>query len=123
MSILAIGTCMVIVAAAQTKWRSPWVLSPLRMLGRRSYEVYLTHMFVVFVCYYTFVRIGKPLQAVALLFLVTILISALLGEMVARLYSEAMNHWLRRHWGNGPDHLGSVVESRDDISRTKELAV
>jgi peptidoglycan/LPS O-acetylase OafA/YrhL len=123
MSILAIGACMVIVVAAQTKWRSPWVLSPLRMLGRRSYEVYLTHMFVVFACFYIFVRIGTPLQAIPLLFLITILISALLGEMVARLYSESMNRWLRRHWGNGPDQLGSVVESHDDIPRTKELAV
>jgi len=48
MTIVAIGTCMVIAAAAQTRWRSPCVMRPLQLLGQRSYEVYLTHMFVVF---------------------------------------------------------------------------
>ncbi len=46
MTILALGTCMVIVAAAQTHWRSPRILTPFLILGQRSYEIYLTHMFV-----------------------------------------------------------------------------
>ncbi len=54
MTILAIGTCMVITAAAQTEWRGPRVLAPFLLLGQRSYEVYLTHMFVVFALLHIF---------------------------------------------------------------------
>jgi len=41
-------------------------------------------------------------------FIAVILIAALLGELVARFYSEPMNRWLRKRWGDGPEKLGSV---------------
>jgi peptidoglycan/LPS O-acetylase OafA/YrhL len=109
MSILAIGTCMVIAAFAQSQWRSPRLLAPLRLMGQRSYEVYLTHMFVVFGLFAIFVELGKPIKSVPVLFGLVIVISGLLGEVVARLYSEPMNRWLRNRFGDGPDRLGSAV--------------
>jgi peptidoglycan/LPS O-acetylase OafA/YrhL len=96
MSVLAIGTCLVIAAAAKTRWRSPRILGPLLDLGQRSYEVYLTHMFVVFGCFEIFLRAGKPMKGVPLFFGAAILISGLLGEVVARVYSEPMNRRLRK---------------------------
>jgi peptidoglycan/LPS O-acetylase OafA/YrhL len=96
MTILAIGTCMVIIAAAQSGWRSPRILAPFLILGRRSYEVYLTHMFVVFALFHLFVVAGKPMKAVPGLFIAVILLAGLLGEMVARFYSEPMNRRLRQ---------------------------
>jgi len=48
LSILAVGACMVAAAAAQTGWQGPRWMIPIFRLGQRSYEVYLTHMFVVF---------------------------------------------------------------------------
>ncbi|HEY2645916.1 MAG TPA: acyltransferase [Candidatus Acidoferrales bacterium] len=110
MTILAIGTCMVITAAAQTEWRSPRLLAPFLVLGQRSYEVYLTHMFVVFGLFHFFLLAGKPMWAVPILFVAVILIAAILGEIVARFYSEPMNRQLRKRWGDGPEKLGSVVE-------------
>lgn len=101
MTMLAIGTCMVIAAASQSRWRSPPILSPLVMLGRRSYEVYLTHMFVVFALYGLFVAAGKPLQAVPILFVGAILGAGLLGKWVARFYSDPMNRLLRKRWASG----------------------
>jgi len=89
MTVIAIGTCLVITAAAQTRWTAPWLLTPLTRLGRHSYEVYLTHMFVVFALFNLF---RSP---VALLFTGTIVIAALLGEAVARVYSEPLNRRLR----------------------------
>lgn len=89
MTVVAIGTCLVITAAAQSRWVAPRILSPLTRLGRHSYEVYLTHMFVVFALFDLF---RAP---VALLFIATILSSALLGEVVARVYSEPLNRRLR----------------------------
>jgi len=110
-TVLALATCMVIAAAAQTKWRSPRVFTPFLLLGHRSYEVYLTHMFVVFGFFHLFLLAGKPMWAVPLLFLTVILLASVLGELVARFYSEPMNRWLRKRWGDGPERLGSVVEA------------
>src|SRR5271163_1041561 len=64
MTVLAVGACLVIAVAAQTAWQSPRLFSPLLRLGQRSYEVYLTHMFVVFTLSDLFVAAGKPLRAV-----------------------------------------------------------
>jgi peptidoglycan/LPS O-acetylase OafA/YrhL len=111
MTILALGTCMVITVAAQTKWRSPRLLAPFLMLGQRSYEVYLTHMFVVFGLFHLFLVADRPMRAVPGLFITVILLAGLLGELVARFYSEPMNHWLRNRWGEGPKKLGSVIEA------------
>jgi peptidoglycan/LPS O-acetylase OafA/YrhL len=111
MSILAAGTCMLIIAAAQTQWSAPRLLRPLLDLGQRSYEVYLTHMFVVFGFFGLFVLAGKPLSAVPVLFGAVIVISALLGDLTARFFSEPLNRWLRNARGDGADTLGAVVET------------
>ena len=111
MTILAIGSCMVIAAAAETRWKSPRVILPLITLGRRSYEVYLTHMFVVFTLFGLFKSAGLPLGAVPALFIGVILISGLMGELVARFYSEPMNRWIRQRFGDGADRLGSVIRT------------
>jgi peptidoglycan/LPS O-acetylase OafA/YrhL len=114
MTILAIGTCMVVAWAEQTGWRSPRVIFPLLKLGRLSYEVYLTHMFVVFALFGLFVAAGKPLPGVPILFVATILIAGLLGELVARFYSEPVNRRLRKYWGDGPKKLGSVIDATSE---------
>ena len=111
MTVLAIGSCMVITAAAETRWKSPRVVLPLISLGRRSYEVYLTHMFVVFAAFGLFKAAGLSLAAVPALFISVILISGLLGGLVARFYSEPMNRRIRRRFGDGPETLGSAVQS------------
>ena len=98
MTLLAVGTCLVIAVVAQTNWRTPRALSPILNLGRRSYEIYLTHMFVVFAMFHLFAWAGKPLRGVAALFLSVIVISALCGELVARFFSEPMNQWIRVRW-------------------------
>jgi peptidoglycan/LPS O-acetylase OafA/YrhL len=109
MTVLGVGACMVIVAAAQMKWRAARIFQPVLMYGRRSYEIYLTHMFVVFAFFDWFVRAGKPMRFVPVLFIVTIVVAGVLGELVARFYSEPANRWLRTRFGDGPARLGSVV--------------
>ena len=95
MTILAIGTCMVIAVAAQTRWKTPRVVLPFITAGRRSYEIYLTHMFVIFALFGVFKSAGRPLGAVPMLFIGVIVISGLLGAFVARVFSEPMNCLLR----------------------------
>jgi peptidoglycan/LPS O-acetylase OafA/YrhL len=90
MTVVAIGTCLVITASAQSHWQAPRFLHPLTRLGQHSYEVYLTHMFVVFAMF-------ELLKAAVLpLFVATIVGAALLGAAVARLYSEPVSSWLRK---------------------------
>jgi peptidoglycan/LPS O-acetylase OafA/YrhL len=100
MTILAIGTCMIIATVAQAGWKSPWFTRPLLSLGQRSYEIYLTHMFVVFGLFQVFVLAGKPMGAVPALFIAVVLFSGLLGEGVARFYSEPLNQFIRRRWAD-----------------------
>jgi peptidoglycan/LPS O-acetylase OafA/YrhL len=111
MSILAAATCMIILAAAQTRWSAPSLLAPLLRIGQRSYEVYLTHIFIVLALFHLFLTANKPLNFVPALFLAVILFSALLGELVARVYSEPMNRWLRRRLGQNPAIFQSVIEA------------
>ena len=108
MTVVAVGTCLIIAAAAQSNWRGPQVISPLLRLGERSYEVYLTHMFVVFGVFQLFVRAGKPMWGVPALFLGVIVAAGLLGEVVARFYSEPLNQLIRERWrGTKPESATS----------------
>jgi peptidoglycan/LPS O-acetylase OafA/YrhL len=95
-TLLGVGTCLFIAATAQAEWRSPRILSPLVRMGRYSYEIYLTHMFVVFTFFDLFLHAGKPMRGVPALFIITILVAAFLGAAVANVYSEPANRFIRR---------------------------
>ncbi len=95
MTVIAAGACLIMIAASATQWQSPGILRPLLGIGQRSYEVYLTHMFMVFVFFDLFVASGKPIGVVPELFLTVVVIAGLLGSAVARYYSEPMNRYLR----------------------------
>jgi peptidoglycan/LPS O-acetylase OafA/YrhL len=108
-TLLGVGTCMFIAATTQTEWRSPRVLRPLVRMGRYSYEIYLTHMFVVFTLFDLFLHAGKPIRGVPILFVFAILFAALLGAGVANLYSEPANRFLRRKLGNSVRSTASIA--------------
>lgn len=100
MSLLALGTCMFIAATAQTRWKAPRALRPLMKIGQYSYEVYLTHMFVVFALFGLFLDFGKPLWLVPALFVLVVVGSGIFGGIVAELYSEPINRLLRQFAGH-----------------------
>jgi peptidoglycan/LPS O-acetylase OafA/YrhL len=110
MTILALGACLVVIAVAQTRWRAPRVVWPLVRMGRLSYEIYLTHIFVVIGLFDVFLAVGRPMRAVPALFVAVVLLSGVFGALVSRGYSEPMNRWLRKRWEKGPSELGSVIE-------------
>jgi peptidoglycan/LPS O-acetylase OafA/YrhL len=112
MTILAIGTCMFIAAAVQTDWKSPRLLKPVLALGRRSYEVYLTHMFVVFALFHIFLFAGHPTAGIPPLFLAVIILSALLGDLVARAFSEPLNRLIRSGWRGKWDSIAGSAAPR-----------
>lgn len=118
-TVLELGTALLLIAlqvrfdrqlqqtastprvAPGNKFRS-WVrllLAPaagLRWFGRNSYEIYLTHMFVIWPMFFLFERYGKPVNAAPALFLVTSAFTGLVGWIAASLYSEPLNRWLRQ---------------------------
>jgi peptidoglycan/LPS O-acetylase OafA/YrhL len=96
MTLVGVGACLVIVAAAGSGWRAPRVLAPVLAMGRRSYEIYLTHMFVVIGAFGIFDAWGKRLSWAWWMFGVVIVVATLLGWVVSVGYSEPVNRWLRR---------------------------
>jgi peptidoglycan/LPS O-acetylase OafA/YrhL len=110
MSAVGMGASMLIAVAAETGWRSPRVFAPLLRAGQRSYEIYLTHMFIVVALAAAFAAIGQAMWAVPVFFVAALVCSGVVGELVARWYSEPMNRRLRGRWGDGTRRLGSVVE-------------
>ncbi|HKT50605.1 MAG TPA: acyltransferase [Candidatus Angelobacter sp.] len=130
MTLLGIGTCMCIVVFAQTNWKAPRVLQPLLRTGQYSYEIYLTHMFVVYALFTLFVNAGKQMRLVPPLFIAVVLVSVVLGAMVAELYSEPMNRLLRKrffppvesmHASNMQVRLATVQSSDIAVSQNAEL--
>ncbi|MBZ5509226.1 MAG: acyltransferase [Acidobacteriia bacterium] len=67
----------------------------LRWFGRNSYEVYLTHMFVVWTMVMLFFHFRQSLNTAPLWFLATAALAGAAGYAVARFYSEPLNHRLR----------------------------
>ncbi len=68
-----------------------------------------------------FVAMGKPIWAIPALFVVTIVVAALLGHLVASLYSEPMNRRLRSRWGE--NRLGTVMDTDSSVPPEGRLAV
>ena len=113
MTVLAVGACLVMVASAASGWRAPRWLAPLKELGRKSYEIYLTHMFAVLALFAVFTRLGKPLLGVAALFVVAIVAAGGLGWLVAACYAEPMNRLIRRLAGVDRQRLGAALPEAD----------
>lgn len=68
----------------------------LRWFGRNSYEIYLTHMFVIWPMVFLFQHSGIRIGAAPALFLATTALAGLLGWLIARFYSEPLNRRLRQ---------------------------
>ena len=67
----------------------------LRWFGRNSYEVYLTHMFTVWPMVTLFFYFHQSRDLAPFWFFGTAALAGVIGYMVARFYSEPLNHRLR----------------------------
>lgn len=70
----------------------------LRSMGRFSYEIYLTHMFVVFAVVGLFRVAGEDMRGGFWWHLPAVLLCWLLGAAVARWFSEPAERAVRRRW-------------------------
>jgi peptidoglycan/LPS O-acetylase OafA/YrhL len=113
-TVLEIGTVLLVIALQQayerdaadeetlntrTFGRRYGVLyrstSFLRWFGRNSYEVYLTHMLVVWPMVGLFLYFHQNINLAPVWFLATTGIAGAVGYIVAHLFSEPFNHRLR----------------------------
>ncbi len=109
---IAFATCLVMLGSVlRQPAASPNTLSrltaPLRWYGRHSYEIYLTHEFVVIWMIQLFLRIHPnphgdklalyqpPLAHMALWFLAIFALTIPLGWLLAHVFSEPLNRRLR----------------------------
>jgi len=99
-TVLSLGSAALILASV----RAPGALgrgggggawtSPLRWVGKHSYEIYLSHLFVVLPAALVFKRVGTP-SLVPLWYGCVLLGCVLLGALIARVYSEPLTRRLR----------------------------
>jgi peptidoglycan/LPS O-acetylase OafA/YrhL len=96
-TVLAFGTCLVILAISQTNSPGSKFTAPIRWYGRHSYEIYLTHMFLVFSFTRVFIALKLSLSWVLPIYFLTLLLSGFLGALIACYYSEPLNRKLREN--------------------------
>lgn len=96
--VLSLATAALMVAGARVQLgaRASKLLRPLLACGRLSYEIYLTHMFVVLAAVAWFKRAGSPAAALYPLLGATLVLCWVLGALVERGLSAPANRWLRR---------------------------
>lgn len=98
-TVLALGTALFLwgvvgLSATRPSSAGRWS-APLRWLGQHSYEVYLTHSFVMIWGAQLFQALGSPRNTTALWHVAMAVTSAILGWLVARTLSEPANRLLR----------------------------
>jgi len=116
-TVLIVGTALFIWGSVLRASGSAAWLEPIRWFGRHSYEVYLSHEFAVIAVFTVFAEIRRG--PIIVWMLAVLALSALLGFLLARFFSEPMNRALRggaRQAGLPPtvDHCESALEPDSD---------
>jgi len=110
MLLLALSALCLLLACEQRQRRGDWHawrgLDWLRSWGRLSYEIYLTHMFVVFAMVRLFRLAGGDIRLGVLWYLLTLPLCWLLGVMVERWLSMPCERWLRSRLVCAPVAVG-----------------
>ncbi|QWT21879.1 acyltransferase [Bacillus sp. NP157] len=105
--LIAAGACLVVASPEGGVPVSG--LGWLRALGRCSYEVYLTHMFVVFGLVGVARISGTDKAWGWLWYLPTVLLAWGLGYVVARYFSDPANRWLRQRFSRASREEGGSL--------------
>ena len=92
-TILGLGICLIMLSnVLRGRCGQRWT-APMRWLGRYSYEVYLTHEFVVMGVMGLFLRVRRG--RVGVWVTARVLLAAVLGALLSRFISEPLNRRLR----------------------------
>lgn len=107
--LVLIGAAVCLVLAAPEGGRAWRGFGWLRSMGRASYEIYLTHMFVVFSIVGVARMTATDKAAGWVWYAPAALLSWGLGWVVARGFSEPANRWLRVRLGRRREAVAATV--------------
>ena len=94
-TVLAAGTALIAVASVHARSQGSCFSAPIRWFGRNSYEVYLTHMMVIFALLPLATRLDGDRHWVLGSSVLMVAATGVIGWCIARYYSEPMNRRLR----------------------------
>jgi peptidoglycan/LPS O-acetylase OafA/YrhL len=97
-TVLELGAALALLGMANGMLARLWSArgtGAMRAIGRRSYEIYLTHMFVVFATVALFKATGAHLNYIWLWYAGAMTASVLLGYAIAKYYSAPANAAIR----------------------------
>jgi peptidoglycan/LPS O-acetylase OafA/YrhL len=96
-SVLELGVALILIALSQGVGSTVLTKGTrfIRMVGRSSYELYLTHMLVVLSPMPFIVQWQPDARIIPVLYVAMLILSIALGWLVHRLYSEPLNKALR----------------------------
>lgn len=99
---LAIGTTFVLVRSQKYfvsgRQNTSRISAVIRIFGRNSYEVYLTHMFVVILAVHVFRLMKLTGDWTWGLYISALIASGILGDLVARYFSNPLNKMIRQRF-------------------------
>ena len=97
-TILSVGVGLLLIASVRQQLTPLFtkLLSPLTLYGQLSYEIYLTHMFVVYSGVRLYRKYNVSLDYSFIWLIGIILVSGLLGYIVERYFSKPMNVRIRK---------------------------
>ena len=97
-ALLALSVCLVMAAVTLRRKRGSRWSAPLRWFGRHSYELYLSHEFIILagVALYTRFYPHEHSRGIVAMFVVAMLLATVpLAWALARWFTEPANRWLR----------------------------
>ena len=101
-TVLELGTALVLYSLTNGVGNSALSngTAVIQLVGRNSYEIYLTHMFVIFGMMHVFGLVlgdSPHFSAYLIAYASTLALSIVLGTVVSRWYSEPLNQKFRKH--------------------------
>jgi peptidoglycan/LPS O-acetylase OafA/YrhL len=113
-ALLALSVCLVMAAVTLRRKRGSRWSAPLRWFGRHSYELYLSHEFIILAGVGLFTRFfphQQPRAVIAMFVVVMLLATAPLAWALARWFTEPANRRLR----------GAPLPTEDPVESTPAL--
>ncbi|UII77381.1 acyltransferase [Flagellimonas sp. HMM57] len=99
-TLLSLGTGLLVIwmhyRHISGKQKNYWLLNGIRKMGILSYEMYLTHMFIIIALVGAFNKIKAPKEAIYVLYLSTIILSFLLAKYINKWLTKPINYMIRR---------------------------
>lgn len=95
-TLLSLGVALMCICFTQGNKPGRMEWAWLRWFGRNSYEVYLTHMMVIFPALAVLRRVDPHSHLAPLSYVAMIFLSGAFGSLIARCFSEPLNRYFRR---------------------------